>query len=101
MTDVSSKAASQHRVAAVQSQKSPALLEEAAQIQKRVRKPAAETMTDVSSKASLQHTGTAVQPQMSAAVVSSHGGARARRTLYEHLEAMDEHDKAAVSEHRR
>merc|ERR1719225_425287 len=75
-------------------EKTPALFEEAAQVEKRMSKPAANSVTDVSSQTPSQQSGAAVQLQKSAAVVTSHGGARARRKFQEHLEATEEGDKA-------
>merc|ERR1719189_1990007 len=46
-------------------EKTPAMLEEAAQVQKKARKPAADSVMDVSARAASQHSGVAVQPQKS------------------------------------
>jgi len=83
VTDVSSQTASQQSVAAVEKDgKEAQASKQGAQVEKRVGKPAADSVTDVSSQIALQL-------QKSTAVVTSHGGARAKRKFQEHMEATE------------
>jgi len=84
VTDVSSQTASQQSVAAVEKDgKEAQASKQAAHVEKRGRNPGSEdSLTDVSFQIALQL-------QKSTAVVTSHGGARAKRKFQEHMEATE------------
>mmetsp|Transcript_6797 Transcript_6797/g.12670 ORF Transcript_6797/g.12670 Transcript_6797/m.12670 type:complete len:230 (-) Transcript_6797:53-742(-) len=77
--------------------KLPVMIEKAAQVQKRPSQLTADSVTHVSSVATPQHNGAAMQPQKSAFIVASHGNARARRKFQEHMELMEEREKAVAT----